>query len=213
MAIYGSQTTTTALAIAAVTKCGSKFTCPSDLGTVNAISAYCDRSASGTGYAVDCAIYADSSGAPGALVANSAIQISSNITRNAAGWYTGTYSGTKPVLTPGNVYWLVALFTKAGSTYYAAGASNQQASLADTLPFDDPFGASPTYAAKAMAIYVTYALLATTYTRTLSLDSYLKKILTKTPSLDAALTKADQTKTTGIDGYKQQTKYIYIGTP
>lgn len=158
MAIYGSQTTTTALAIAVVTKRGSKFTCPSDLGTVDAISAYCDRSGTGGSYAVTCAIYTDNAGAPNALVADSAIQISSNISRNSAGWYTGTYSGTKPVLTPGNVYWLVALFTKDGSTYYAAGGTNQQADLADTLPFDDPFGGSPTYANSAMAIYVTYTL-------------------------------------------------------
>lgn len=158
MAIYGSQTTTTALAIAAVTKRGSKFTCPSDLGTVDAISAYCDRSATGPGYAVDCAIYTDNAGAPGSLVANSVITISTNITRNTPGWYTGTYSGTKPILTPGNVYWLVVLFTKAGSTYYAAGGTNQQASRLDTLPFDDPFGGSPTYANYAMAIYVDYTL-------------------------------------------------------
>jgi len=154
VATFGSQTTTSSLSISVNNKRGCKFTAPSDVGAVVSISAYANRTATGSGYAVDAAIYADNAGAPGALVANSVINLSSNIARNAPAWYTGTY-GTPPTLTPGAVYWLCQLHTKAGLTYYAAGGANQQGTNADTLPFDDPFG-TPSYANSAMAIYVTY---------------------------------------------------------
>lgn len=154
MAIFGySSIGGSTQAIAAVTKRFWKFTTPASVGPVVSISAYCNRSASGSGYAVDAAIYTDNAGAPNGLVANSSIQLSSNIARNSPAWYPASY-GTPPTLSPNTTYWIGVLFTKAGVTYHTSGGANQEASRADTLPFDDPFGGSPTYANNQGSCYV-----------------------------------------------------------
>jgi hypothetical protein len=53
---------------------------------------------------------------------------------------------------------------------------------------------------------------AVTYTKTASLDSYLKAIFTKAPPLDGLLNKAGQTKNLSLDAYKQQTRTVQTGT-
>lgn len=133
-----------------------KFTAGSDLGSVASISAYLNRTGGGPAYAVTAGIYTDNSGAPDALVANSEILLTSDVTRNSPQWYTATYS-TAPSLTAGNVYWLGVIADKDILTYYDSGSSNQQASNADTYAdgLADPFG-TPTYASQEMSTYVTY---------------------------------------------------------
>lgn len=135
-----------------------KFTSPADIGEVDTIGAYLDRTSTGGGYAVTGGIYTDNAGAPDALVADSAIQLSSNISRNSPNWYTVDYS-VKPVLQPDTVYWLGVHFEKGSCLiYYDAGDSNQFAtSLGDSYTdgLSDPFG-SANYSAYAMSVYVSY---------------------------------------------------------
>lgn len=61
------------------------------------------------------------------------------------------------------------------------------------------YDGNPAFAAKLTATWST----ATTYTKALSLDSYLQKILTKTPSLDSYLQKT-YVKTPGLDSVLQK---------
>ena len=159
MADYGKTTIgASSETIAAVTKRFCKFTAPADIGELDSITVYANRTATGSGYAIDGAVYTDNAGAPNALVANSAIQINANIARNAAAWYSVNYV-TKPTLTPSAVYWLGLLATKASVTYFDAGTTGQEKSRADTLPFDDPFGAtSITTHDHALSVYVSYTV-------------------------------------------------------
>lgn len=168
MADYGKTTIGgTSESLAADTKRACKFTSPSDIGDVDSITVYANRTGTGAGYAIRGGIYTDSSGSPNALVANSDIEINSNIARNSPAWYSISY-GTKPSLSPSTPYWLCVQAAKASLTYYDTGASNQQATRADTYSdgLADPFGASPTFAAREMSIYVSYTA-GTTYFQTL----------------------------------------------
>ena len=160
MADYGKNTIGASTeAISADTKRACKFTAPADIGAVDSISVYVNRTGAGGGYAIRGGIYTDNAGAPDALVANSSIEISSNIARNASAWYSVSYV-TKPNLTPGAVYWLVVQAAKAAITYFDTGASNQEATNADTYSDNlaNPFGGSITYHAHAMSIYISYTV-------------------------------------------------------
>jgi hypothetical protein len=194
MAVFGYDTIGGSTAsIAANNKRFWKFVAPVGIDQVDAISVYMDRSATGSGYAIDGAIYADSSGSPGALIANSAIQIHSNIARNSPAWYSVNY-GTKPTLTPGNTYWIGVLATKAAITYHDAGGTNQQASRADTLPFDDPFGASPTFANNKGSCYLTYTIVPQSTTK--NSDARVKTTQSVTKNSDARVLTTQQTSKT-----------------
>lgn len=146
----------TSLALSANNKRFCKFTAPADLASVLSISAYLNRTGTGSGYGATAGIYTDSSGSPNSLVSNSEILVNSNLTRNSPQWYTVNYV-TAPVLTPGAVYWLGVMTNNAILTYHDSGTTNQQASAADT--YADGLAASfgtPTFAANEVSFYVTY---------------------------------------------------------
>lgn len=144
-------------ALAVDDKRACKFTAPSDIGGVDSISAYLNRTGTGSGYAIRGGIYTDNAGAPDALVANSAIEINANIARNAPAWYSVSYV-TKPTLTPGAVYWLCVQAAKASVTYFATGAAGQEKDADDAYSDDleNPFGAVNNTHAHEQSIYVSY---------------------------------------------------------
>jgi len=110
------------------------------------------------GYA-RCAVYKDSNGYPGALIANSATNTKS-ITSTTAYWETFTCAGTV-YLKPGT-YWLFTNVYGAVNAYvyeyYDAGATNQtytiNGSYGSTSPTTpDPFPSGATGQAKEFSIY------------------------------------------------------------
>ena len=141
-------------------KWACKFTAPSDIGDVDEILVYANRTTGGGPYSIRGGIYTDNGGAPDALVANSEIVINSNVAQNPAQWYSVAYS-IKPTLTPDTVYWLCVQMNFAVNTYYDAGGTSQTALAADTYSdgLADPFG-SPSYYDREISIYVTYTAVA-----------------------------------------------------
>lgn len=156
MATFGNTATGgSTLALALDNKRFSRFQVPSDCHAITSLSAYLNRTGSGTAYDVRFGIYTDNSGAPNAFVSGSDL-IQSNIARNSPQTYTVTYSSPLNV-TPGAYLWLGVQAAKAIVTYYNAGATNQQASAADT--YSDGYASSfgtPTYANSSMEVYATY---------------------------------------------------------
>lgn len=157
MATFG---TTTALAAPNMmlpnTKLAVKFTVPTDCAEADKIYCFCE--AGGVGAVLTGAIYTDTAGAPDALVANSAVTMSAPAAA-PGDWSVYDYSsGTKPVLTGGNDYWLcVQASVDAVIVYSDPSGTTPYASNSDTLPLDDPFGAfAPLPPTTDNSIYVEY---------------------------------------------------------
>jgi hypothetical protein len=87
-----------------------------------------------SGY-VKCALYADSSGAPGALI--TAMNTGQAV---AAGWNTLSFTST--AITLGTVYWLAIVISVAGAAIYHSGGGTQKykSSTYSTFTFPDPAG-------------------------------------------------------------------------
>lgn len=158
MADFGKTTiggTSEALAIDDKRAC--KFTAPGDIGELDSITVYANRTGTGAAYAIRGGVYTDNAGAPDALVANSAIEISAKIARNAPAWYPVSYV-TKPTLSPSTVYWLVVQAAKASLTYFDTGAAGQEKDADDAYSdgLENPFGAVNNTHAHELSIYVSY---------------------------------------------------------
>jgi len=146
-------------ALAAGDKRFCKFTTPADIGSVDEFFAYVDRAGSLDGYQVRAAVYADAAGVPGALVANSAIQLHQSIAKDTAAWYSIKYPrAAKPSLTPSTAYWLGVQAVKAIKTYYDTGDAAQEKEGSDAYAggIADPFGVVAATHAHAMSVYVVY---------------------------------------------------------
>ena len=174
----------------------TKFTAPSDIGEVDSISAYLNRTVTGGQYAVKGGIYTDNAGAPDALVPNSEIVIVANIARNNPQWYSIDYP-TKPVLTPSAVYWIGVLTKKNIQTFYDAGGTNQMALRADSYGImDDPFGEPAGYGDQEHSFYASYTTGPST--------GFNKLVYTSEPPTPSAW---NQVKRDTGTGYK---KILYI---
>lgn len=103
-----------------------KYVAPPDINQVDSMWAYLDRAGTGSGYAVRTVIYTDASGVPASLVSNSSIELETNVALNSPDWYDVAFT-TKPVLTPGNVYWIGIHMARATTNYYdtASGVGRQ----------------------------------------------------------------------------------------
>jgi len=157
------------LSMSANTKIAGKFTTDAKMGTVTNIAAYVNRTATGSGYAVRCGIYTDNAGVPNSLVANSSIVISTNLTKSAAAWYTGTYA-TAPVLSASTSYWLVIQFASASVMYLNTTGGTGVNSITDT--YSDDLSASygtTTSSTDLLSVYITFTPAATGKPRRVSL--------------------------------------------
>jgi hypothetical protein len=131
-------------------KTGCKFTLSSDSNVeLRAITAYISAEGSGT-RTIHSAIYADSTGAPGAKIADA----DHTVTVGEAGWYTFNFTDVQ--LTQNETFWLT-IDIAGGSLriYYEAGSTNQTANNTDAPPPNDPFG-TPVYDNYELSIYASY---------------------------------------------------------
>lgn len=160
MPTFGKPTTGASNeALGAGVKWFCMFTTPGNVAEIDSISAYVNRSGTGSGYAVRAGIYTNLNASPSALVSNSAIEISTNIARNAPAWYTGTYV-TKPVLNPSTVYWLGVQAVKASLVYFDAGATGQQVQASDAYAdgLAATFGTITATHAHEQSVYASYSV-------------------------------------------------------
>ncbi len=127
-----------------------KFTC-TEAGAATKISAYLNPYGTGQG---KCALYADSAGAPGALLATG-----TEFEFSLQGWHDSTISYA---LEAGVVYWLAVLTNVIFWSFEAAGDTNQAAyRVGQTYPtFPNPFTQTGAYNS-ILTIYCSYT--ATTY--------------------------------------------------
>lgn len=113
-------------------------------GTVTSVSLY--TGAAGINFYL--AVYADSSGTPGALIGASAQQTS--VLNN---WVTASVSGS---LTSGAVYWIAAIAAADLAVVYDADSTVlKYRALTYTTP-PNPFGGSPSSATNGYSMYATY---------------------------------------------------------
>lgn len=142
---------------------GCKFTIP-QTGTPTSITAYLLNTSAGT-IEMSCAIYEDSAGYPGALVATTN---TIDVTAAYDAWLTFTISGT-PTLKGNRAYWLFGQGEEAPPAVRLKGLWMAQANIgglnqqtiqqqtgAPFVSWTDPFPAAQTQAQNLQSIYCTY---------------------------------------------------------
>ena len=132
------------------TKYASIFT-PANTGYLSKITVRCKRSSSGL---MRAALYADSAGAPGALIA----QTLEATVGTSMGWVDFPFYGlAQPTVTSGTAYWL-AISSAANFTIRdQSGAGPAVNYKADTYSdgYANPFGAASTTASKELCMYAS----------------------------------------------------------
>ncbi len=138
-------------AMSADTKVASKFTANGS-GPLSSLTVRCRRTSS-TGN-IKAALYADSAGSPGALLA----ETTAVSCGTSAAWRTFVFAeGTEPTVVNGTAYW-IAISSAGAYTYTMLSTGTNLEYNNDTYSngFSDPFGAS-SYYSDEMCAYATGA--------------------------------------------------------
>lgn len=162
-------------------------------GTLTNMSVYV---LAGSGH-LNVAIYADASGAPGALLASGTAQAVSG-----PAWFT--FPGFNLSITNGTYYWLCFNCDAVGLNFTdAAGATNQNAYVGQTFgSWPSTFGTPGSYLANQYSIYASYTITAGT-----SLDG---QSLTVTKWGEDAAVQASQWDSWSRASYKRKVKVYGI---
>ena len=130
----------------------------SENGTITGLSLYLDNLASGHAacYAKS-ALYADSSGVAGALLATgTAVAIANS---QALGWVWLPFtSGVAEVAGTYHLGWMLDANGKGVDTYYDTGTYAAWLNRTYTLGFIDPFGTPTNSGARSYSVYATYTV-------------------------------------------------------
>jgi hypothetical protein len=103
----------------------SRYLVPPGLTSASTCGAYLDRTNSGSGFFVDCVVYADSGGGAGPTgspLAQVALNGGTQIAQNTPAWYTGSISLSG--LTPGSYVWIGIYSAKQIVQYFDDNSAN-----------------------------------------------------------------------------------------